>query len=66
MWCTGSQERKGGEDRWRNPSRLAGNKQIDEDGYRYLGILELDRVKEEEMKIQCQKEYKRRLKMVPK
>ena len=39
-------------------------KQIDEDGYRYLGILELDSVKEGEMKIQCKKEYKRRLKSV--
>ena len=38
-------------------------KQIDEDGNRYLGILELHSVKGE-MKIQCQKEYKRRLKMV--
>ena len=38
--------------------------QIDEDGYRYLGILELDTVKEGKMKIQCQKEYKMKLKMV--
>ena len=29
-----------------------------------MEILEVDRVKEGEMKIQCQKEYKRRLKMV--
>ena len=28
-------------------------KQIDKDGYRYLGILESDSVKEGEMKIQC-------------
>ena len=42
-----------------------GMKQIDEDGYRYLGILELNRVKEGEleMRIHCQKEYKRKLKM---
>lgn len=42
-----------------------GMKQIDEDGYRYLGILELNRVKEGEleMRIHYQKEYKRKLKM---
>ena len=39
-------------------------KRIDEDGYRYLGIIKVDSVKEGGMKIQCQKEYKRRLKMV--
>ena len=38
-------------------------KQIAEDGYRYLGILELDSVKEVKMKIQCQKKYERRLMM---
>lgn len=36
-------------------------KQIDEDGYRYLGILELNSVKERERKMQLQREYKRRL-----
>ena len=33
-------------------------------GYRYLGILELDKVKDEEMKQQLKKEYKRRLKLI--
>ena len=32
--------------------------------YRYLGILELDKVKDKEMKEQFQKEYMRRLKAV--
>lgn len=36
-------------------------KQIDDDGYRYLGILELNSVKERERKMQLQREYKRRL-----
>ena len=31
-------------------------KQIDEDGYRYFRILEVDSVKERKMKIRCQKE----------
>ena len=40
-------------------------KEIEENGYRYLGILELDRVKEQEMKEQFMKEYiKRKLKLV--
>ena len=39
-------------------------KQIDEDECKYLGILELDSVKQGEMKIQCKEEYKRTLKIV--
>ena len=36
-------------------------KNIEEDGYKYLGILEADGVKHEEMKDQLEKEYVRRV-----
>ena len=39
-------------------------KSIDEDGYRYLGILEYDEVLHAEMKIRLQNEYYRRLKRI--
>ena len=35
-------------------------KTIDEEGYKYLGILEYDKVKEKEMKTEFPREYKRR------
>ena len=38
--------------------------EVERGGYRYLGILELDKVKDEEMKQQLKKEYKRRLKLI--
>ena len=39
-------------------------KTIDEEGYKYLGILEYDKVKEKEMKTQFVKEYKRRIRLI--
>ena len=39
-------------------------KEIEHRGYRYLGILETDHLKEKEVKDLCSKEYKRRLKLV--
>ena len=39
-------------------------KSIDEDGYKYLGILEYDEVLHAEMKIRLQNEYYRRLKRI--
>ena len=39
-------------------------KEIDEHGYKYLGIIEMDKIKEKEMKDAFTKEYKRRLKLV--
>ena len=39
-------------------------KEVESEGYRYLGILELNKVKDKEMKEQFQKEYMRRLKAV--
>lgn len=39
-------------------------KEIEDRGYRYLGILETDQLKEKEMKDLNSKEYKRRLKLV--
>lgn len=39
-------------------------KEIEDTGYRYLGILETDHLKEKEMKYLFSKEYKRRLKLV--
>ena len=39
-------------------------KEVDEEGYKYLGILELDRLKEEEMKNAFQKEYFRRVRLI--
>ena len=37
---------------------------IEESGYKYLGILEFDKIKETEMKVAFVKEYQRRLKLV--
>ena len=39
-------------------------KQIEQDGYKYLGILEMEKIMEEEMKMKVKKEYLRRLKLV--
>ena len=39
-------------------------KQIDDEGYKYLGILEIDKVMEEEMKNKFKNEYLRRLRLV--
>ena len=39
-------------------------KEIDESGYKYLGIVEIDKIKETEMKDKFASEYKRRLKLV--
>ena len=39
-------------------------KAIDEEGYKYLGILEYDEVKEKEMKTEFFGEYKRRLRLI--
>ena len=41
-------------------------KQMDEDGYKYLGIMECNQVIENEMKTIFRKEYIRRVKLVPK
>ena len=38
-------------------------KEVDENGYTYLSILELDEIKEHEMKIKVTAEYKRRLRL---
>ena len=39
-------------------------KEVDEDGYTYLDILELDEIKQQEMKIKVTVEYKRRLRLI--
>ena len=39
-------------------------KEIDENGYTYLDILELDKIKEHEMKIKVTAEDKRRLRLI--
>ena len=39
-------------------------KERDENGYTYLGILELDEIKEHEMKIKVTGEYKKRLRLI--
>ena len=39
-------------------------KEFDKEGYTYLGILELDKIKENEMKGKATMEYKRRLQLV--
>ncbi|XP_063595812.1 uncharacterized protein LOC134772704 [Penaeus indicus] len=39
-------------------------KEIDESGYKYLGIVEMDKIKETDMKEKFTSEYKRRLKLV--
>ena len=39
-------------------------KEVNDEGYKYLGILELDRLKEEEMKTTFQKEYFRRVRLI--
>ena len=37
-------------------------REVKDDGYKYLGIVELDKIKETEMKDQFRKEYIRRVK----
>ena len=39
-------------------------KEVDENGYTYLGILELDEIKKHKMKIKVTAEYKRRLRLI--
>ena len=39
-------------------------KTIDEEEYKYLGILEYDKLKEKEMKTEFVREYKRRLRLL--
>ena len=39
-------------------------KEVDENGYTYLGILQLDEIKEHEMKNKVTAEYKRRLRLI--
>ena len=39
-------------------------REIEEEGYKYLGILEVDMMREKEMKKRFGREYKRRLKFV--
>ena len=39
-------------------------REIEEDGYKYLGILEYDRVKEQEMEDNFRNEYFRRAKLI--
>ena len=39
-------------------------REVEQDGYKYLGIVELDKIKEAEMKDQFRKEYIRRLRLV--
>ena len=39
-------------------------KEVGEEGYTYLGIVELDKIKEKEMKDKTLKEYKRRLRLI--
>ena len=39
-------------------------KEVDENGYTYFGILELDEIKEHEMKVKVTAEYERRLKLI--
>ena len=39
-------------------------KGVNEEGYKYLGIIEPDRIKEKEMKERFTKEYKRRIKLI--
>lgn len=39
-------------------------KDIDESGYKYLGIVEMDKIRENDMKDKVASEYKRRLKLV--
>ena len=41
-------------------------KEVEKEGYTYLGIVELDKIKENEMKEKTIKEYKRRLRLVVK
>ena len=40
--------------------------EVNEEGYRYLGIIELDKVKEQGMKLEFRAEYMRRLKLIMK
>ena len=37
---------------------------IDEEGYKYLGILEYDKVKEKEMKMEFVREYNKKIRLI--
>ena len=39
-------------------------KEVEQEGYTYLGMVELDKIKENEMKVKITKEYKRRLRLI--
>ena len=39
-------------------------KKVEKEGYTYFGIIELDKIKENEMKEKLIKEYKRRLQLI--
>ena len=39
-------------------------KQVGQEGYKYLGIIELDKIKKTEMKEKITKEYKRRQRLI--
>ena len=39
-------------------------KEIENEGYTYLGIIELDKIKDNKMKDKIIKEYKRRLRLI--
>ena len=39
-------------------------KEVEKEGYTYLGIVELDKIKENEMKKKTKKEYKRMLRLI--
>ena len=41
-------------------------KEVGQEGYTYLGMVELDKIKENEMKVKMTKEYKRRLRLIHK
>ena len=43
---------------------LTKNKKVGKNGYSYLDILELDEIKEQEMKIKVTAEYKSRLRLI--
>ena len=61
MRCHYTETGKGCEAGWNSSTNRAGDETIDDEGYKYLGILELDEIMEERMKDKFTNEYYRRL-----
>ena len=67
MWCSYDEEGRGGGIVRCDSIELPNGetmKEVEQDGYTYLGIVELNKIKESEMKEKKIKEYQRRFRLI--